>query len=178
MSSQRFMDIYIFNTLSVPFQNLNTLWTYSDSILLLLPKSADSSLLLCHVFCTYCRLTWKFKSSSVREFCEVIDSCDSSEGATISINATPNTNTAGPSFDVTLKDSVHSQLLIRGKVCENGLWYIGESLGNEVVVPRFDDELHRRLWFHRFPLPLGRAHILLEITLPTYPKVGGRYLGR
>ena len=57
---------------------------------------------------------------------------------TISINLKPRVQMTGPGYEISLRDDLWQQLLIKGKICGDERWLIGENSQQEIVIVHFD----------------------------------------
>lgn len=57
---------------------------------------------------------------------------------TISINLKPRVHMTGPGYEISLRDDLWQQLLIKGKICGDERWLIGENAKQEIVIVHFD----------------------------------------
>lgn len=59
---------------------------------------------------------------------------------TISISLKPKVHMTGPGYEVSLRDDLWQQLIVKGKICGDERWLIGENANQEVVIVHFDKE--------------------------------------
>ena len=57
---------------------------------------------------------------------------------TISINLKPRVHMTGPGYEISLRDDLWQQLLVKGKICGDERWLIGENAKQEIVIVHFD----------------------------------------
>ena len=57
---------------------------------------------------------------------------------TISINLKPRVQMTGPGYEISLRDDLWQQLLVKGKICGDERWLIGENSQQEIVIVHFD----------------------------------------
>ena len=44
----------------------------------------------------------------------------------------------GPGYEISLRDDLWQQLLVKGKICGDERWLIGENSQQEIVIVHFD----------------------------------------